>query len=642
MILLCASVVYGADKEFSIKSPSGSIQAKITCGNTVSFKALLNGQEIIASSPIHLYVNENATNRDAFKVLKTTTKSADEMLEVIVPAKFRHIRDVYNELTITFKGNLAIEFRAYDDGIAYRWKTSFKNTIQIDNEDVTFNFPAGYKIWFPEEKSMYSHQEREYLYIPVSEITPERFCSTGTLVDMLNGSKIYISESDLEDYPGMFLKGNPDQKGLSGKFPGYPSEVKQTSDRDVKVEKYADFLAKTKGTRSFPWRVMVVTTDDRQLLENEMIWKLASPCRLTDVSWIKPGKVAWDWWNDWNIYGVDFKSGVNTETYKYYIDFASDYKLEYIILDEGWYHLDDVMHIKDEINLKELLHYGADKNVGVILWVTWKALEDKMEEAMKTYSAMGVKGLKVDFMQRDDQWMVDYYYRVAEMAARYHLLVDFHGAYKPTGLQRTYPNVISFEGVCGLEQNKWSNKAKPAHNLVLPFIRQVAGPMDYTPGAMLNANESTYKPRWGQPMGLGTRCHELAKYVVFESPLQMLADNPSNYRKEADAMEFLSQVPSVWDSTIALDARVGEYVVLARRSGKIWYLGVMTNETKTDFTLDLSFLPKGEFTAVTWQDGINADKHPADYQKQALTLNKTSKIRVKTEKGGGFVAILKP
>lgn len=631
-----------AAKTFQLQSPSGSIELRVSLDKTVTYEVKFKGASLILPSTIALEVEQNAHTKDVYKLVSSKIVDVNQSLEAVVPCKSKHISDVYRTLQLRFKGNLGLEFRVYDDGVAYQWKTFHKDAITIISEDVNMLFANDYNVWFPEEKSMYSHQEREYLYTPLSKISADRFCSTGTLVDATNGLKVFISESDLENYPGLFLQGASSGLGFKGKFAAYPARTKQTSDRDVVVEAVEPYLAKTKGNRSFPWRVIGITADDKQLLESTLVWKLASANRLADVSWIKPGKVAWDWWNDWNIYGVDFKSGVNTQTYKYYIDFASDYKLEYIILDEGWYELSDVMKIKPEIDLKELIAYGKQKNVDVILWVTWKALDDKMEEAMKTYSAMGAKGLKVDFMQRDDQWMVDYYYRVAEMAGRYKLLIDFHGAYKPTGLHRTYPNVLSFEGVCGLEQNKWSNKAKPAHNLVLPFIRQVAGPMDYTPGAMINANESTYKPRWGQPMGLGTRCHELAKYVVFESPLQMLADNPSNYRKEADAMEFLSQVPSVWDTTLALDAKVGEYVVLARRSGKTWYLGVMTNDTKTDFMLDLSFLPKGDYKAVTWQDGINADKHPSDYKKQGIILDNTRKLHVKTEKGGGFVAILKP
>jgi alpha-glucosidase len=373
-----------------------------------------------------------------------------------------------------------------------------------------------------------------------------------------------------------------------------------------------------------------------------MIWKLASASEIEDPSWIKPGKVSWDWWNDNNIYGVDFKAGINTETYKYYIDFASNYNLEYIILDEGWYHLEDVLKIKKEINLPELLAYAESKNVGIILWVTWKALYDQLDLALQTFEDWGVKGIKVDFMQRDDQWMVNYYTLIAEKAAQHHLLVDFHGAYKPTGLHRTYPNVITFEGVAGMEQSKWGTKANPEHDLILPFIRMVAGPMDYTPGAMKNASQEDFRPIYSSPMSQGTRCHQLAMYVVFESPLQMLSDNPSNYLKEAEAMKFLEQVPTTWDDTKVLSAKVSDYILLTRKSKEKWFIGAMTDWDERYLSISFDFLDEGDYMLQIWQDGINADKHGADFQTKVLMVDKKTILPIHLAKGGGWVGILKP
>jgi alpha-glucosidase len=371
-----------------------------------------------------------------------------------------------------------------------------------------------------------------------------------------------------------------------------------------------------------------------------MVYKLASPGRIEDVSWIKPGKVAWDWWNDNNIYGVDFKSGINTETYKYYIDFASKYGLEYIILDEGWYYLENVLKIKEQIDVKELIRYGKEKNVGIILWVTWKALDDKLIEALDAFSQWGAVGIKVDFMQRDDQWMVEYYYRVAREAAKRHLLVDFHGAYKPTGWLRTYPNVLSSEGVKGLENCKWSADIDPEHDVTLPFIRMVAGPMDYTPGAMINANKKNFNFVFSEPMSQGTRCHQLGMYVVFESPLQMLADNPSNYYREPECMKFLSAVPSVWDETRILSAKVSDYVLTARRNGDVWYLGGMTDWDPRILRAKLDFLDAGEYTIEIWKDGVNSERHASDYKYETLPVDKTSEIEVKMAPGGGWAAII--
>ena len=418
-------------------------------------------------------------------------------------------------------------------------------------------------------------------------------------------------------------------------------ETKQTSDRDVRVVRSADYLAETQGNRSYPWRVLIIAHEDRQLLESEMVYKLAKPCELPDTDWIRPGKVAWDWWNALNIYGVDFKSGVNTATYKYYIDFASKNGLEYIILDEGWYDLKDIMKVVPEIDMDELLAYGRQKNVGIILWTTWKALEDKMTEAMDRFEKWGIKGIKVDFMQRDDQWMVNFYYRTARLAGRHKLLVDYHGAYKPTGWIRTLPNVVSSEGVKGLENLKWSRLPDPEHNLTLPFTRMVAGPMDYTPGAMINKDSASFNIDFGAPMSLGTRCQQLALYVVFESPLQMLADNPSNYEREPGCMEFLRQVPSVWDETRVLQAAMGDYVALARRNGTTWYLAAMTDWTGRDLDISLGFLGQGNFQMDVWQDGVNVDKYAADFQRQQQSVTAASRVKIRLAGGGGWVAIIK-
>jgi alpha-glucosidase len=407
------------------------------------------------------------------------------------------------------------------------------------------------------------------------------------------------------------------------------------------VEK-AGYMAKTIGQRTFPWRVMVITENDGDLIASQMIFKLSRPSQLKDVSWIKPGKVAWDWWNANNIYGVDFESGVNTETYKYYIDFAARYGIEYIILDEGWYELGDLTRINPDINMDELLAYGRDKNVGIILWVVWKTLWDQMDTAMAMFESWGVKGIKVDFMQRDDQWMVNYYWKIAEEAAERHLLVDFHGSYKPAGLHRAWPNVLTREGVRGLEWSKWSDGASPENALTIPFIRMLAGPLDYTPGAMINATKAQFKPVFDKPMSQGTRCHQLAMYVVFESPLQMLSDAPSNYYKEAECMKFLGPVPTVWDETVVLDAKVGDYVIIARRNGANWFLGAMADWTARDIEIDLSFLSDKDYLAKIYTDGVNAERYAEDFMVGSDRVSKDEKITVHLAPGGGCAAIFRP
>lgn len=640
IVLFLVTISMGWAKDYVVKSPDGKIQIRVKVDQNISYNVMMDGKEVLSPSVIGLKVNGVLLGQEP-RVQKVRRAVINEQIKMVVPRKYQSLTNHCNQMTLWLKGKAALVFRVYDEGVAYRWKTTMKGNIQVDNEEVNYNFSEDNKIWFPEEESIYSHQEREYIYTNLSKITPQRFCSTGTLVDLTQGRKVYISESDLRDYPGMFLQGSKKSDyGLQGKFAGYPLELKKTSDRDVKVTRYANYLAKTKGSRDFPWRVMILSRNDADLVQSELIYKLATPLMIEDPSWIKPGKVAWDWWNACNVYGVDFASGENTATYKYFIDFASENNLEYIILDEGWYHLDDVMKVKKAVDLKELFSYAKQKNVGIILWVTWKALEDKLEEAFDVYSKMGAKGFKVDFMQRDDQWMVDYYWRIAKKAADYKMLIDYHGAYKPAGLRRAYPNVITREGLRGMEQSKWGEYANPEHDLILPFTRMVAGPMDYTPGAMKNASKKNFRPVFSEPMSMGTRCHQLAMYVVFESPLQMLSDNPTNYMKEKECMEFLDPVPSVWDDTKVLDAKVSDYILVARKSGEQWFVGAMTDWSKRDLTLNLDFLGEGEYIMEMWKDGVNAKRHASDYKKVVLNVTRKSQVPVHMAPGGGWVAII--
>lgn len=627
-------------KNYSLQSPSGSLTVNVTVNEAVHYSVFLHDKEVVAASPVSLTLEDELLGVNA-SVRAIRTISVTNQIFPVAPRKNAGINDVYNQMSLDFKG-YSLHFRAYDDGIAYRWEVTREGPLKVMSEQATFTFPKDYRVWFPEEESMYSHQERIYLDVKLSDITPERFASTGLLVNGDNGVKVYISESDLiAGYAGMFLQGSSENPyRLAAKFAGVVLEAEQRSDRDMVPVKHAGYIAEPEGPKKFPWRVMIITEEDKQLVESEMIYKLAPECELEDTDWIKPGKVAWDWWNALNIYGVDFESGVNNQTYKYYIDFASRYELDYIILDEGWYHLEDILHVKDEIDIQELVEYGEKKSVGVILWVTWKALHDKLEDALDQFEAWGVKGIKIDFMQRDDEWMVNFYEKVAMECAERELLVDYHGAYKPVGLERKYPNVLTYEGVKGMENCKWSKLPDPEHNVTLPFIRMVAGPMDYTPGAMINANEENFRSVFNAPMAPGTRCHQLAMYVVFESPLQMLADNPSNYYREPECMAFLKEVPVVWDETRVLEAKVGDYILIARRSGETWYVGAMTDWTSRTIEPDFSFLPEGSYSMEVWSDGMNADKHAADFKQEKMEMTPSSKVTIKMAPGGGWAAII--
>lgn len=630
-------------KDYVVQSPNKSLEIRINIGNKVTYSILKNGKHIIAPSKISLKLSNNLILGEKPVLINSKSNYINQILKPVVRQKFDIIIDNYNEITLNFKNNYSIIFRVYDDGAAYRFKTNFKDSITVYSEEFEVNFLGDLKIYFPEEESFMSHSERLYQYINLSEINSKRFCSLPTLVEVDNKIKCAITEADLEDYPGLYLRGEDGSKfKLVGIFPNYPLKEEAKNDRDIYVVERSDYLVKTKGNRNFPWRVFVITENDSQLIESTIVYKLAKPHpEKMDFSWVKPGKVAWDWWNANNIYGVDFRAGINTQTYKYYIDFASKYGIEYVILDEGWYEPGNLFKINPEVDIKELVEYGKQKNIGIILWVTWKTLDDQFEEAMNQFEKWGVKGIKVDFMQRDDAWMVNYYYKVAKEAAKRKLLVDFHGAYKPTGLYRTFPNVITSEGVLGAEHNKWSDNVTPKHTVTIPFIRMLAGPMDFTPGAMRNGTKENFRITFTEPMSQGTRCHQLAMYVVYESPLQMLADSPTNYLKEQECMEFLSKVPTVWNYTKVLDARTSEYVLIARKNGNKWFVGAMTNWNPRKLIVDFSFLNDNKNYNITiYQDGINADRNANDYKMIKRTINKNDKLEIQLAPGGGWAAVI--
>ncbi|MCD6597091.1 MAG: glycoside hydrolase family 97 protein [Bacteroidales bacterium] len=638
IITISANLFFIQAKEYKLSSPDQRIKIIIETDNEIHFSVLYNNQVVIKPSIISMQLE--GKEQLSVKVIKTNTRTVNEIIHPTVATKNAIIPDHFNELKIAFRDNYNIIFRAYDDGISYRFQTSFNKEITVLDEKGAFVFAGDYPIYFPKETSFFSHNEREYIYTSLNELEKDEFCSLPALIAPEKGPKILITESDISDYPGMWLSAGG-SNGLNAIFPKAAAEEKQKNDRNVPVVKRENYLAKTVGKRDFPWRVFIMVEKDGDLIESEMVYRLAKPNQLDDISWIKPGKVAWDWWNALNIYGVDFKSGVNTSTYKYFIDFAADFGLEYIVLDEGWYKLGDLMTLNPEIDMEEICSYGESKNVGIILWVVWKTLDDQLEESLNQFKEWGVKGIKVDFMQRDDVWMVNYYTRIAKEAAKRKLLVDYHGAYKPSGLRRTYPNVITREGVKGLENCKWSADITPEHNLTIPFIRMVAGPMDYTPGAMVNKNPKNYSISFTSPMSMGTRLHQMAMYVVYESPLQMLADNPSNYYKEEECTEFISKVPVTWDETKVLDAKISDYILIARRKGKDWFLAAMTDDNDRELIVDLSFLDSGNHSMEMFSDGINASRHASDYKKEALTVTSNDKLTILLAKGGGWVARIK-
>lgn len=639
LILVCSGNGM-SQSSYDLRSPDARIEIRIRTADRVRYDLIFNGRAILQDATLALDVDHKNLGIVP-KVASGTTRSVDQMVEPAVRQKFARIRDRYNELRLSMQGGYALVFRAYNEGAAYRWETSLPDKqVKIYAEEANFNFASNFLVYYPQEESFYSHNERKYLPQHLSEIAPQFIATLPAVVDIGEGAKLAIAESDLDDYPGLWLRGAAPGFGLAATFPPYPLKLTQTGDRDYKPVETADYIAQTSGTRTFPWRVIGIAANDGELLTNAIVWLLQSPSQVRDTSWIKPGKVAWDWWNDWNIDGVDFEAGINTQTYKYYIDFAAKYHLPYIILDDGWYKLGNLLEVSPGLNMEELTAYAKQKDVGLILWASWKTLDDQLIPALDQFEKWGIKGIKVDFMQRSDQIMIDYFYRVCREAAKRKMLVDFHGDQKPASMTRTWPNLINTEGVRGMEWSKWSWESEPKHNVTLPFTRMFLGPLDYTPGAMRNATKSTFAPINHQPMALGTRCHQLAMYVVYDAPLQMLSDSPSNYLREPEIMEFLGPVPTVWDDTRVLDARIAEYVLVARKSGSDWYLGAMADWTARDLEVDFSFLPDGNFSMDAYQDGVNADRSASDYKKIRTQVSKTTKMKIHLAPGGGWAARL--
>lgn len=642
ILLLLVQTSLLAQKSFTVSSPDGAIQLKIDVGETTLWSVTIKDQTVVAPSPIALHLQTKEVLGSKTKVVSSKTETVNTKFKTPFYKKDLVV-DNYNQLTLNCKGDFGIIARAYNDGVAYRFFTKKKGEIIIESEDAAFNFDNDYKCFVPHVRDLRGNeqyiQSYEALYTEktISKITKDTLAFLPALVDE-NQFKVVLLEADVEGYPGMFIRANG-STGFQGVFAPYPLAEYQGgyNKLNTMVSKRADYIAKVKGTFEFPWRAVVISDRDAALANNDMVQKLSSPSRIADPSWIKPGKVAWDWWNDWNISHVDFRAGVNTDTYKYYVDFASANKIEYVILDEGWSNDLNLMEVTPTMDVKGIIDYAKQKNVGIILWASWYAVHQKMEEAFSKYSAMGVKGFKIDFMDRDDQPMVTSLYEIAKRAADYKLLLDYHGMYKPTGMQRTYPNVMNFEGVKGMENVKWTpNDNVPRYDVTIPFIRMMAGPLDYTPGAMRNATKSNFHYSHTLPMSQGTRCHQLAMYVVFEAPIQMLADNPTAYKKEQECTDFIDKVPTVFNETVALDGKVGEYVALARKKDNVWYVGAMSNWNERDITLDMSFLGAGNYEAEIFKDGINADRDATDYKKEIRPISSKDKLTVHLSSGGGL------
>ena len=570
LMILCWGILLHAQTESELSSPNGEIKVTLNITDKIYYSIAYDGDVLLKDNSLQLALKDEVLGQNP-RLRRRKYVSVDEQLTPVMPLKFSTVTNQYNQLTLTFK-NYSVEFRAYDDGVAYRFVTSRKGEVEVLGEEFAVNFPDDYLLHLQQPGGFKTSYEEPYTHVSSNEWKPsDKMSVLPVLIDTRKQYKILISESDLTDYPCMFLKGTGDN-GIVSTFPKAPLAFGEDGDRSLKITQEADYIAKTSGARNYPWRYFVLTKDDRQLLENTMTYKLAGKNQLQDVSWIKPGQVSWEWWNDASPYGpdVNFVSGYNLETYKYYIDFASKFGIPYIIMDEGWAKSTrDPYTPNPKVDLHELIRYGKEKNVGIVLWLTWLTVENNFD-LFKTFNEWGIKGVKIDFMDRSDQWMVNYYERVAKEAAKHHLFVDFHGSFKPAGLEYKYPNILSYEGVRGMEQ---MGGCYPDNSIYLPFMRNAVGPMDYTPGAMISMQPNVYRAERPNSASIGTRAYQLALFVIFESGLQMLADNPTLYYRNEDCTRFITSVPVTWDETVALEAKAGEYAIIAKRKGDKWFIG---------------------------------------------------------------------
>ena len=624
LMALCLSLQATA-KPYELKSPNGKLQVLINDGNQLTYQVSFEGQQITEPSAIGLKMMNGKVIGENLHIASPKVKTRTENIQ----SPFYRVKSfvtTYNEADFRLGNGFGLIFRAYDEGIAYRFYTTQRKETKISDEIAEWKFESDYNAYL---SYALGRNTQAMSYKNIYEVTPltkaqQRAVVLPMTVDC-GKVKVTLMESDLEAYPDMFVQ--PDGQGVKAAFTPYQGKN--------------DFIAKSFGARNYPWRILAVSEKDSDMPVNNMVYALASPNRIGDTSWIETGKSSWDWWNDWNLRHVPFKTGMNMDTYKYYIDFASDYGIEYITVDEGWYPVQskDMMTSIPEINLPELVDYGKSKGVFIMIWAPSDVLDANLDGICKKFAEMGVKGFKVNFGNRHDQTTVETAYRIAKKCADYHLLLNYHGFYKPTGMNRTYPNVLNFESVFGLEEVKWTTieKDMPLHDVTFPYIRMMAGPVDYTPGAMLNASKKEWKVSNSSPVSMGTRAHQLAAYIVHDSPLTMLADSPTNYQREEECTDFIASLPNDVDSTFIASGEIGKYIVSVRKKDINWYIGGMTNWDPRDVVLDLSFLPKQfRYTATIFKDGLNVDRNAEDYQVEKIIVNHQSKLNIHMASGGGF------
>ncbi|MBE6296351.1 MAG: glycoside hydrolase family 97 protein [Bacteroidales bacterium] len=642
IIILCMTASSAKVQKHSVSSPDDKIKVTVSLADGITYDVHYGNELVLSGCRMSLDVNGKVLGSTP-SLKSVNRKSVDRVKRPLLHLKYAEVPDRFNQMTLKMKGGYSIEFRAYDDGIAYRFVTDLGGKVEIDNEDISIFFPEETDLVLQQCDRFRTSYEERYTFVKASDWKEsQKMAHYPILAITAKGTKVLMSESDLIDYPAAFFRSN-DANGFTAVFPKVPAKEKPRSDKSNDILLSEKYIAKTDGTREFPWRYFVITADEAGLVETTMTCRLARDCKLDDVSWINPGQASWEWWNGAIPYGpdVDFKAGLNVETYKYFMDFASRYGIRYIVMDEGWAKDNmDPFTPNPDCDLHEIIAHGNKVGVEVILWLTWRCVEENPGLFAK-FAEWGVKGVKIDFMDRSDQWMVNFYERSVKEAAKHKLFVNYHGAYKPAGLEYMYPNLLSYEGVTGMEQ---MGNCKPENSIYLPFIRNAVGPMEYTPGAMNSMQPDNYSARRPNSGSIGTRAYQMALFVVFESGLQMLADNPTLYYNNDDCTRFITSVPQLWDDTKVLSAKLGEHLVVAKRNGDEWFIGGISAEHKEPIEMDvpLDFLPEGRSLTITsFEDGINADRQAMHYVKKSREVHKGDTIRIRMMRNGGYAAVIK-
>ena len=632
-----------AQRSYEFYSPDSALRLQIKTKDKLSWTLYAGKEMLTQSSSVDIQLANQKSLSGKLAVGSHKYSRVNETITVPVPYRRKTIPENYVMLELTLNEPFTIQFRLYNEGMAYRVSTRFKDSIIIENENVTFELDDKTNVWFAHMDKRQNvdrfHTSFESIYKKqaLTAIADTMLTYSPVTVSLPNGYHLAFSDANLFDYPGLFLekKGN----ALQGKFAPFAAKEKLIEGEFPQyiVEERANYIAKTKGTRMLPWRAILVAKKDTDLPNNDLLWLLGEKSMIPDPSWIKYGKGTDEWIIGINLFNVPFKAGINTATYKFYIDFARRFGFDQVMLDAGWSDVKDLFKINPDVDMNELVTYAKQNNIRLMLWTLCATLDKQLDSALKQFSKWGIASIMTDFMDRDDQKMVNFYHRIAKACADHKISVMFHGAFPPKGFNRTWPNAITQEGVLGAEWNIWSELCTPEHNVAIAYTRMLAGPLDYEPGLLLNAQKDQFRSISKNPMSIGTRCHQLAMFVVYDSPLQIFSGNPSQGLKELEFMKLLGSIPTTWDETKILDGKIGEYVVTARKKGTGWFIAALNNSVARDITVKLDFLEDGNFKATICKDGVNAHNYGADYELTEKNFNKNYSPEIHLAPGGGFL-----